>query len=173
VADNSTDDPDSSDQPLTHLDARGQASMVDVSGKPATPRIAVAEATVRLDANVRQKLLQGELPKGEALAVARVAGIQAAKETSRLIPLCHPLALSRVAVDFAPLGDDAVRITAECRTTGPTGVEMEALCAASIAALTIYDMCKGLCRGAVIENVQLVHKSGGKSGVWERSGGQA
>jgi len=177
-SDNSADDPasgdqSSADQQLTHLDARGRASMVDVSGKPASARVAVAEATVRLDASVRKKLMQGELPKGEALAVARIAGIQAAKETSRLIPLCHPLALSRVAVDFVPCGDDAVRITAECRTTGPTGVEMEALCAASIAALTIYDMCKGLCRGAVIENVQLVQKSGGKSGLWQRTGGQA
>ena len=143
--------------------------MVDVSGKAATLRVAVAEATVRVDAAVRRQLLAGELPKGEALAVARVAGIQAAKETSRLIPLCHPLALSRVAVDFAPVGDDRVAVRAECRTTGPTGVEMEALTAASIAALTIYDMVKGLCRGATIELVQLVHKSGGKSGVWERS----
>lgn len=165
--------PDSPNPPppvptLTHLDARGRASMVDVGGKPATVRAAIAEATVRLDPAVRAQLLAGSLPKGEALAVARIAGIQAAKETSRLIPLCHPLPLSRAAVDFEPVGDDGVRVVAECRTVGPTGVEMEALCAASIAALTIYDMVKGLCRGASIETVRLLHKSGGKSGVWER-----
>jgi cyclic pyranopterin phosphate synthase len=154
--------------PLSHLDAQGRAAMVDVSGKPATARIAVAEATLRLDGPVRAQLMAGQLPKGEALAVARIAGIQAAKETPRLIPLCHPLALSQVAVDFAPLGDDAVHITAEARTTGPTGVEMEALVAASVAALTLYDMCKAVCRGAAIENVRLLHKSGGKSGTWER-----
>ena len=147
--------------------------MVDVSGKPATVRVAIAEATVRLEAAVRQQLLAGDLPKGEALAVARVAGIQAAKETSRLIPLCHPLALSKVAVEFAPVGEDRVRITALCPTTGPTGVEMEAMTAASVAALTVYDMVKGLCRGASIEMVQLVHKSGGKSGIWERPAAEA
>jgi cyclic pyranopterin phosphate synthase len=153
---------------LSHIDAQGRAAMVDVSGKAATARVAVAEATLRLDAPVRAQLMAGQLPKGEALAVARIAGIQAAKETSRLIPLCHPLALSQVAVDFAPVGEDAVRITAAAKTTGPTGVEMEALVAASVAALTLYDMCKAVCRGATIENVRLLHKSGGKSGVWER-----
>ncbi len=147
--------------------------MVDVSGKAATLRIAVAEATVRLDAAVRQQLIAGELPKGEALAVARVAGIQAAKETSRLIPLCHALALSKVGIEFAPDGDDGLRVRAEVRTTGPTGVEMEALTAAAVAALTVYDMVKALCRGAVIERVQLVHKSGGKSGVYDRGAAAA
>lgn len=143
--------------------------MVDVSGKPATVRVAVAEATLRLDAAVRAQLMAGQLPKGDALATARVAGIQAAKETSRLIPLCHALSLSQVAVDFAPSGDDAVHVTATAKTTGPTGVEMEALVAASLAALTLYDMCKAACRGAAIENVRLLHKSGGKSGTWERA----
>jgi len=164
-------DPGDSGKPtrnLSHLDSQGRANMVDVSGKAPTARRAVAEAVLRLDAAVRAQVMAGQLPKGEALAVARIAGIQAAKETSRLIPLCHPLALSRVAVDFAPVGDDAVSITAEVRTTGPTGVEMEALVAASIAALTLYDMCKAVCRGATVENVRLVHKSGGKSGTWER-----
>jgi cyclic pyranopterin phosphate synthase len=162
-------DPDDSAEPqLTHLDARGRASMVDVSHKPATVRSARAEATLRLDAGTRARLFAGELPKGEALAVARVAGIQAAKETSRLIPLCHPLALSRVVVDFAPVGDDGVRIVTEVRTTGPTGVEMEALTAAAVAALTVYDMVKALCRGAVVETVQLLEKSGGASGLWQR-----
>jgi cyclic pyranopterin phosphate synthase len=144
--------------------------MVDVAGKPATARTAIAEATIRLDARTRALLMAGELPKGEALAVARIAGIQAAKETARLIPLCHPLALSSVAVEFAEAGDDGVRVAAMARTTAPTGVEMEAMVAASVAALTIYDMAKGSCRGAVIEAVQLVHKSGGASGVWQRSG---
>lgn len=163
-----TDARDPVDPQLTHLDARGRASMVDVSSKPATARTAVASAQVRLDAAVRDQLFAGTLPKGEALAVARIAGIQAAKETSRLIPLCHPLALTRVSVDFAPVGDDRVGITAECRTTGPTGVEMEAMTAASVAALTVYDMVKGLCRGASIEHVRLERKDGGKSGTWQR-----
>lgn len=156
---------------LTHLDAAGQARMVDVSSKPATVRVAIAEAVFGLDAAVREQLFAGALPKGEALAVARVAGIQAAKDTARLIPLCHPLPLSSVAVDFAPHGADAVRITATCKTVGATGVEMEAMTAASVAALVLYDMVKGLCRGASIRSVALVHKSGGKSGVWERSAG--
>ncbi|MBM4063688.1 MAG: cyclic pyranopterin monophosphate synthase MoaC [Planctomycetes bacterium] len=155
---------------LTHLDARGAAHMVDVSAKPPAARAAVAEAVVRLTHEVRDRLFQGDLPKGEALAVARIAGIQAAKATPQLIPLCHPLALSRVAVDFAPAGDDAVAIRAECRTVGPTGVEMEALTAAAVAALTVYDMVKGVCREAVIERVQLLHKSGGRSGSWDRPG---
>jgi cyclic pyranopterin phosphate synthase len=153
---------------LTHLDAQGRAQMVDVSGKPATVRVAIAEAVFGLDPAVRAQLFAGALPKGEALAVARVAGIQAAKDTARLIPLCHPLPLSSVVVDFAELGADAVRITAECKTVGATGVEMEAMTAASVAALVLYDMVKGLCRGAAIRSVALVHKSGGKSGVWER-----
>lgn len=143
--------------------------MVDVSQKPATQRRAVAEAVVRLSAGVREQLFAGALPKGEALAVARVAGIQAAKDTARLIPLCHSLALSSVRLEFAPVDTDAVRITAEVLTVGPTGVEMEALVAASTAALTVYDMVKAVCRGACIETVQLLHKSGGKSGEWNRS----
>ncbi len=141
--------------------------MVDVSQKPATVRIARAAATVRLEPAVRDRLLRGDLPKGEALATARIAGIQAAKETSRLIPLCHPLPLSHAAVDFAALGDDRVEVLAEARTTAATGVEMEAMTAAAVAALTIYDMVKGLCRGARIEGIELRHKSGGRSGTWD------
>lgn len=156
--------------PLTHLDARGQAHMVDVSHKAATARRAVAEAVLRMDGPTRALLMAGQLPKGEALAVARIAGIQAAKDTARLIPLCHPLPLSQVAVEFAADGEDAVRITAEARTTGPTGVEMEALVAASLAGLALYDMVKGRCRGAVLEHVRLLHKSGGKSGDWHAPG---
>ncbi|MEO6593944.1 MAG: cyclic pyranopterin monophosphate synthase MoaC [Planctomycetota bacterium] len=154
---------------LTHLDARGRASMVDVSHKPLTARRAVAEATIRLDAAVRAEVLTGNMPKGEVLAVARIAGIQAAKDTARLIPLCHSLPLSYVAIDFEPVGAEALRITAEATTVAATGVEMEALVAASVAALTVYDMVKAKCRAAVVENVQLVHKSGGKSGVWDRA----
>lgn len=168
-------DPDTGDPPrataLTHLDADGRARMVDVSHKPATARVARAAAAVRMTAAVRRQLLAGELPKGEALAVARIAGIQAAKETARLVPLCHPLALSHVGVEFAPRGDDTVEVLAEARTTAGTGVEMEAMTAACIAALTLYDMVKGLCRDAAIERVELRHKSGGKSGEWNRPAG--
>lgn len=153
---------------LTHVDARGQANMVDVGEKAATARRAVAEAIIRLDDETCTLLFAGDLPKGEALAVARIAGIQAAKETSRLIPLCHSLALSHAGVSFAPHGSDAVRITAEAATVSGTGVEMEAMTAASVAALTVYDMVKARCRGAVIEQVRLLHKSGGKSGIYER-----
>lgn len=151
---------------LTHLDDKGQAHMVDVAAKPHTRREAVAEAWVRLDAETRALLLQGRLPKGEALAVARVAGIQAAKDTARLIPLCHPLPLHQVRVQFEPVGDDSVRIETVAVTVGPTGVEMEALVAASVAALTLYDMVKARCRGATVERVRLLRKSGGKSGTW-------
>jgi cyclic pyranopterin monophosphate synthase len=155
---------------LTHLDARGRASMVDVSSKPATRRTAVASAVVRLDATTRDLLLTGQLPKGEALAVARIAGIQAAKDTPRLIPLCHSLPLEHAGIEFAADGADGIRITATAVTTGPTGVEMEAMVAASLAALTVYDMVKARCRGAVVEAVRLVHKSGGKSGRWDAPG---
>ena len=142
--------------------------MVDVGDKPSTERRAVAEASVRLDPETCELLFAGKLPKGEALAVARVAGIQAAKETSRLIPLCHTLALSHVGVEFERRGADLVRIEAEASTVAGTGVEMEAMAAASVAALTVYDMTKARCRAAVIERVQLLHKSGGKSGTFER-----
>lgn len=155
------------DHGLTHLDAAGRANMVDVSGKPATARRAIARADLALDAATRELLLTGKLPKGEALAVARVAGIQAAKDTARLIPLCHPLPLARVAVSFAPLGEAGVRIEVEAVTVGPTGVEMEAMTGAAVAALTLYDMVKARCRGASVRAVRLVHKSGGKSGTWD------
>lgn len=162
-------DPSAANPQLTHLDAQGRASMVDVGAKSASQRVAVAEAILRLDPAVAAMLFQGALPKGEAIAVARVAGIQAAKATAQLIPLCHPLPLTRVVLEFAAVGVDGVQIQAECRTVGVTGVEMEAMTAVSVAALTLYDMVKGLCRGAVIERVQLLHKSGGKSGTWSRS----
>ncbi len=152
---------------LSHLDADGHAHMIDVGSKPDTERAAVAEATVRLQPSTADALFGGELPKGDALAVARIAGIQAAKKTADLIPLCHPLALTSVRVEIAQT-DDGARITARVATKGPTGVEMEAMSAVSVAALALYDMVKGLERGAVIGPVQLVEKSGGRSGEWVR-----
>ena len=149
---------------LTHLDSQGRANMVDVSDKAQTVREAVAEALVRMRTETLQMIAQGDHPKGDVFAVARIAGIQAAKKTSDLIPLCHPLMLTSVKVELMPEGADAVRITARCKLTGQTGVEMEALTAASVAALTIYDMCKAVDRGMVIENVRLLEKVGGKSG---------
>ncbi len=152
---------------LTHLDAQGRANMVDVSDKALTVREAVAEALVRMRPATLQMITQGEHPKGDVFAVARIAGIQAAKKTSDLIPLCHPLMLTSVKVELLPEGLDAVRITARCKLTGQTGVEMEALTAASIAALTLYDMCKAVDRGMVIEAVRLLEKVGGKSGAFK------
>jgi cyclic pyranopterin phosphate synthase len=156
---------------LTHLDQSGQARMVDVGDKPATERRAVARATVRISPETARNLEAGNAPKGDVLSVARIAGIQAAKRTSELIPLCHPLALSFVNIDGAIDADaGTVTLTAEARTTGPTGVEMEALTAASVAALTVYDMVKGIERGAEIAEVVLLEKSGGRSGHWTRPG---
>ena len=149
---------------LTHLDDRGRARMVDVGEKPVTARVATAQARVRMGADALAALAQGA-PKGDVLAVARVAGIQAAKRTGDLIPLCHPLPLDGVSVDIATLAD-GVRIQATARCTGRTGVEMEALTAATVAALTIYDMLKSVDRGMVIEDVRLLAKSGGRSGEW-------
>jgi cyclic pyranopterin phosphate synthase len=154
---------------LTHLDASGRARMVDVGAKPATERRAVARATVRVRPETAAAVLAGEAPKGDVLGVARIAGIQAAKRTAELIPLCHPLPLSFVGVEGSvDAGAGTITLTAEARTTGPTGVEMEALTAASVAALTIYDMVKGLERGAEISEVVLIAKSGGRSGAWRR-----
>ncbi len=152
---------------LTHLDAAGKAQMVDVSNKAETRRRAVASALVRTRPDVIELLADGQMPKGDALAVARVAGIMAAKRTPELIPLCHPLRLDSVSVDLE-LDHDAVRIRATVRCGGPTGVEMEALTAASVAALTVYDMCKAVDRAMVIERVQLERKSGGDSGDFHR-----
>ena len=154
---------------LTHLDPEGRARMVDVGDKPATDRRAVARAVVRVSADTARAVEAGETAKGDVLGTARIAGIQAAKRTSELIPLCHPLALSFVGVDGlvdATAGE--IVLTAEARTTGPTGVEMEALTAASVAALTVYDMVKGIERGAEIAEVVLLEKSGGRSGLWRR-----
>ena len=154
---------------LTHLDASGRATMVDVGAKPDTERLAVARATVRVSAETARAVAAGEAPKGDVIGVARIAGIQAAKRTSELIPLCHPLALSFVGVEGSvDVDGGSIVLTAEARTTGPTGVEMEALTAASVAALTIYDMVKGIERGAEIAEVVLLEKSGGRSGTWRR-----
>ena len=152
---------------LTHLDAQGRARMVDVGAKAATERRAVAEAIVHVTAVTARAVHAGDAPKGDVLGVARIAGIQAAKRTSELIPLCHPLALSFVGVEGAiDIEAGTITLTAEARTTGPTGVEMEALTAAAVAALTVYDMVKGIERGAHIGVVRLLEKSGGKSGHW-------
>ncbi len=153
---------------FTHLDAQGRARMVDVSDKDETDRIAVAGARVVMRPRTLERIRAGDVAKGDVLAVARLAGIMAAKRTAELIPLCHPLALTSVEVDLACVSDkSAVEITATCRLRGRTGVEMEALTAAGVAALTIYDMCKAVDRGMVVTDLRLLRKSGGKSGDWE------
>jgi cyclic pyranopterin phosphate synthase len=153
---------------LSHVDDQGRASMVDVSDKDSTERLATAEAVIVLSSEAYRLVVSGTAKKGDVLATARIAGIMAAKKTSELIPLCHPLALSHVGVDFDPLPDrNAFRIIASAKTTGPTGVEMEALTAASVAALTVYDMVKAVDKGAIIETVRLLTKSGGKSGRYD------
>jgi cyclic pyranopterin monophosphate synthase len=158
-----------SEPELTHLDAAGRASMVDVGAKLATERRAVARAVVRVSPATAAMVSAGDAPKGDVIGVARIAGIQAAKRTSELIPLCHPLALSYVGVEGAiDVHSGEIELTAEAHATGPTGVEMEALTAVSVAALTVYDMVKGVERGAEIAGVMLLEKSGGRSGEWRR-----
>ncbi len=154
---------------LTHIDAQGHASMVDVSDKLPSVREARAQARVRMEPETLAQIRSNSLKKGDVLAVARIAGIQAAKKTSDLIPLCHPLALSKVAVDFTINDSESViEVNSFCKLTGQTGVEMEALTAASVAALTIYDMCKAIDMGMVIESVCLLEKSGGRRGHYKR-----
>jgi cyclic pyranopterin phosphate synthase len=154
---------------LTHLDDSGRARMVDVSDKPSADRRAIARAIVRVSPSTAAAVKAGDAPKGDVLGVARIAGIQAAKRTAELIPLCHPLALSFVGVEGSVDVDRGeIVLVAQARTTGPTGVEMEALTAAVVAALTVYDMIKGIERGAEIAEVALVEKSGGRSGQWLR-----
>jgi len=148
---------------FTHFDARGQAAMVDVGAKPITERTATARVRVVMLPATAALIRSGGAKKGDVLGVARIAGIMAAKRTSELIPLCHPLPISAVSLELTA-ADDAVDIAATVRTTGQTGVEMEALTAASVAALTVYDMCKSVDRGMRIEALRLTHKSGGKSG---------
>src|SRR5213595_3207892 len=153
---------------LTHVDETGAARMVDVSGKEVTVRTATATGRVIVSTHVVQLLRDNALPKGDALAVARIAGIMAAKRTPDLVPLCHPLAISGVTVDLT-VADDGVEITATVRTTDRTGVEMEALTAVSVAALTVVDMVKAVDKGAVITDIRVETKTGGKSGDWSRS----
>lgn len=150
---------------LTHLDSYGQARMVDVGGKAETARSATATGYIRMSSQALIAVREGSGPKGDVLAAARIAGIMAAKKTAELIPLCHPLALDAVTVEFA-FEKDGVRATARASLTGRTGVEMEALTAAAIALLTIYDMAKALDKGMVVEEVRLLEKTGGKSGDW-------
>ena len=150
---------------LTHLDESGAARMVDIGGKAATARSATATGLIRMSAAALAALSDGRGPKGDALAAARISGIMAAKKTAELIPLCHPLALDAVTVDFA-MEEEAIRVTATASLTGRTGVEMEAMTAASIALLTLYDMGKALDKAMVIEGVRLLAKQGGKSGDW-------
>ena len=157
---------------LTHFDQSGHAHMVDVADKPATRRVAVAQGCIVMQAATLALIESGSAKKGDVLGIARIAGIQAAKKTSDLIPLCHPLALTRVAIEFSADGPSdslssavpTVTCTATVETIGPTGVEMEALCAASVALLTIYDMCKAVDRGMTVHSLRLLEKHGGKSG---------
>lgn len=155
-------------KPLSHLTDKGEVHMVDVGAKEATARRAVAEAEVVMSSGLIERFFQNDLPKGDAAAVARIAGITAAKKTADLIPLCHPLPLDGVEVELSPTGH-GIRVLATVSTTGRTGVEMEALTAVSIAALTIYDMVKGVEREVEIRSVRLLEKSGGRSGSWTRS----
>jgi cyclic pyranopterin monophosphate synthase len=155
---------------LTHLDQTGAARMVDVGDKPVTRRRAVANAFVEMRLETLDMIVTGTAPKGDVFATARIAGIMAAKRTSELIPMCHPLAITHAAVELsAELGErPGVRVTATVEVDGKTGVEMEALTAASVAALTVYDMCKAVDRGMVVRDVMLLRKEGGTSGVWTR-----
>ena len=153
---------------LTHFDAAGNAVMVDVGAKPETDRAATAKVRVSMRPETLRMIVGGTAQKGDVFGVARIAGIMAAKRTAELIPLCHPLPISSVVVDLAAEGDDAVVIAATVKTSGRTGVEMEALTAASVAALTVYDMCKAVDRGMRIEALRLVEKSGGKSGLFRQ-----
>ncbi|MCZ8136603.1 MAG: cyclic pyranopterin monophosphate synthase MoaC [Porphyrobacter sp.] len=154
---------------LTHLDSEGAAHMVDVGGKPATARRAVASGRITMSVQALEAIRAGNAPKGDVLGTARIAGIMAAKRTGELIPLCHPLGLEAVNIDFA-YEEGAIRATATASLTGKTGVEMEAMTAVSVALLTIYDMAKAIDKGMVIEGVRLIAKSGGKSGDWQAEG---
>ncbi len=152
---------------LSHVDSRGRASMVDVSAKPQTVRVAKAEAVLKMKPGTLKMITSGKAAKGDVLAVARIAGIQAAKMTPELIPLCHAIPLSKVAVEFEPGSAGRLKITTMARCVAATGVEMEALAAASVAALTVYDMVKAVDRGMVIERIRLLEKAGGRTGHWK------
>ncbi len=163
------------DQNLTHIDEKGEVRMVDVSQKADTERIAVAEGFISMRPETLTLIVEGSAAKGDVLACARVAGIMAAKQASALIPMCHPLSITKAKVDCAPVregerddGRVGIHVTAMCGVTGKTGIEMEALTAAGVACLTIYDMCKAVDRGMEIGDVRLLKKDGGKTGLWER-----
>ena len=162
------DRPKSGVEDLTHFDASGRAQMVDVGGKEDTKRIAIASGRVRMSLETAEVIREGRAKKGDVLGVAQVAAIMAAKKTHEIIPMCHPLMLTKINVRLDVRGD-SVEITAQVETSGKTGVEMEALTAVSAAALTVYDMVKAIDRGMVIDTIQLESKEGGRSGVWERS----
>jgi cyclic pyranopterin phosphate synthase len=155
---------------LTHFDSQGQAHMVDVAAKAATHRVAIAQGRIVMNPATLSIILEGSAKKGDVLGIARIAGIMAAKKTSELIPLCHPLALTRVAVDFLPeIESSCISCRATVETVGPTGVEMEALAAVQVALLTIYDMCKAVDRAMVMTDVRVLEKHGGKSGSFVNS----
>lgn len=159
---------------LTHVDDSGQAQMVDVTAKASTHREAEAEGYVSMQPETLALIVSGQVRKGDVLTVARIAGIQAAKKCSELIPLCHPLMLTSISVDFEiDEQHSRIGIRSRCKLSGQTGVEMEALTAVSVAALTIYDMCKAADKGMVLSDIRLLQKLGGKSGVWQAEGGQA
>ena len=160
---------------LTHVNENGEVRMVDVGAKPDTQRVAVAEGFIGMQPETLALIVEGKAAKGDVLACARVAGVMAAKQTSSLIPMCHPLLITKAAVECTPVeagqrddGRVGIRVEATCQVTGKTGIEMEALTAASVACLTIYDMCKAVDRGMQIDEVRLLKKDGGKSGLWER-----
>ena len=167
----------SDEQKLTHIDEKGDVRMVDVSAKPDTERIAVAEGFIAMHQETLDLIVEGKAAKGDVLACARVAGVMAAKQTSALIPMCHPLNITKAKVECEPVrageredGRVGIHITTTCGVTGKTGIEMEALTAASVACLTVYDMCKAVDRGMEIMDVRLLKKDGGKSGLWQREG---
>lgn len=153
---------------LTHLDHKGHAHMVDVSDKNSTTRTAVAQAIIDMQPSTLIKILEGGLAKGDVIATARIAGIQACKKTADLIPLCHPLMLSKVSIEIDVISDHQLKVLCTCRLSGKTGVEMEALTGASIAALTLYDMCKAVDKGITVKEIGLIQKTGGKSGDWSK-----
>ena len=155
---------------LSHVNAKGEARMVNVGAKEDTLRIAEASGRVRMQPSTLEKIKNNQIKKGDVLSVARIAGIMASKKTAGLIPLCHTILINEVSVEFEFAGDEYVRITSRAESTGKTGVEMEALVAVSVSALTIYDMCKAVDRGMTIESVRLERKSGGKSGTYIREG---
>ena len=158
---------------LSHLDDKGQARMVDVSGKDTTARTAIAEGFIAMRAETLALIESGEAKKGDVIATARIAGIMAAKKTHELIPLCHPLAITKATVDFAPShAPPGLHVTAEVKVSGQTGVEMEALTAVSVACLTIYDMLKAADKGMVISDIRLIEKSGGRSGTYKAAAAQ-